>query len=140
MTPHTIEIEVFISRIGLGVTDIFTNSYSMLEHFDNIPNNEGKEVGADKYPNEIVAVNSRPLNDEVIEQELRRKFDLDESSKVICQIHNPMKSCFKSYTYIKIKGVDVLVKQCSTLLYAIINHQWIIELESINAQLQRNKS
>lgn len=122
---HKIELLISIAQKGKGTTHTFTDFYTMREHFNGKPIEDGKAVAAEKYPNEDYIVQVSPLDNPELEKAVAEEFGLEGKLIALPKIHNPSQSSFTAYYPKTIAGKELLIYEVSFgICFAEINAEW----------------
>ena len=128
---HKVELQISIARKGKGTTHTFTGFYSMQEHANGKPNEDGKAVAAEKYPNEDCVVQVSPLDNPELEKAVAEEFELTGNLIALPKIHNPSQSCFTAYYTKTIAGKELLIYEVSFgICFAEVNTEWVNEFKA----------
>ena len=128
---HKTELQISIARKGKGATYTFTGFYTMCEHANGKPNEDGKAVAAEKYPNEDCVVQVSPLDNPELEVAVAKEFGLEGNLIALPKVHNPLQSCFKAYYPKVIAGKELLIYEVSFgVCFAEVNTEWENEFKA----------
>jgi hypothetical protein len=125
-----IDLVINIARKDKGITDKFTRTYTMQEHYENLPVKDGRIFAINKYGKEEIVIQINPIDDVLLESELIKQLQL-EDLLLISKIHNPMHFIFCGYQKRTIMGIDLLLRETSYgACYAVCNKAWSAEYEA----------
>jgi len=125
---HQTELQISIARKGKGITDTLTGFYTMHEHANSKPIEDGKAFAAKKYPNEHCVVQVSPLENIELENAVANEYGLSGKQIALPKVHNPLQSCFTAYSAKTIAGVELLVYEVSFgVCFAEVNKEWLNE-------------